>query len=62
MNFLLHLRERFESEEEFKTFVLEDLRRFIPDLRSMDIEVSLRPNYGGQPVWHHSATRKLAQN
>lgn len=62
MNFLLHLRERFESEEEFKTFVLEDLRRFIPDLRSMDIEVSLRPNYGGQPVSHHSATRKLAKD
>ncbi len=62
MSFLLHLRERFDSEEEFKTFVLEDLRKFIGDLRLLDIELTLRPNYGGQPVSHHSATRKLARH
>lgn len=61
MSFLLHLRERFESEEEFQAFVLEELRRFITDLRAMDIELTLRPTYGGQSVSHHSATRKLAK-
>ncbi len=61
MGFLLHLRERFESEEEFQAFVLEELRRFITDLRSMDIELTLRPTYSGQPVSHHSVTRKLTK-
>ncbi|HQR31683.1 MAG TPA: hypothetical protein PLK30_03025 [Blastocatellia bacterium] len=61
MNHLLHLRERFDSEEEFKAFVLNELRHFIADLRSLDIELTLRPTYGGQPISHHSVTKKLAK-
>lgn len=61
MSYLLRLRERFDSEEEFKAFVISELRRFVTDLRSMDIELTLRPNYGGQPLSHHSSTKKLSQ-
>jgi hypothetical protein len=61
ISFLLNMRERFDSEEEFRAFVLGEVRRFITDLRSMDIELTLRPNFGGQPVSHHSVTQKLAE-
>ena len=60
MSFLLSLRERFDSEEEFNAFALSEVRRFIVDLRSMGIELTMRPTYGGLPVSHHSATKKLA--
>lgn len=59
MGFLFHQRERFDSEEEFKAFVLEEVRRFILDLRLLEIELTMRPNFGGHPVSHHSATQKL---
>lgn len=62
MSFLLSLRPRFESQEEFDIFVLSELRRFIKDLHSMDIELTMRPNFGGQPISHHSVTEKLAKH
>ncbi len=60
MDFLLHQRERFDSQEEFDAFVLSEVRRFIFDLRLMDIELTLRPNFGGARVLHHSVTKKSA--
>ncbi|HMV50595.1 MAG TPA: hypothetical protein PLD20_18860 [Blastocatellia bacterium] len=61
MEFLTHQRERFETEEQFRDFALSEVRRFIADLRSLGIELTLRPNYGGQPVSHHSVTAKLTR-
>ncbi len=60
MDFLLRQREQFNSEEEFQTYVLNEVRRFIVDLRLMNIELALRPNFGGVPISHLSATKKLA--
>jgi hypothetical protein len=61
MGFLLHQRERFDSEELFREFALSEVRQFITDLRSLGIELTMRPNYGGQPVSHHSVTAKLTR-
>jgi hypothetical protein len=61
MNFLLKERSRFASEEEFKAFAIAEVRRFIGDLRSINIEVSLRPTYSGIPLSHHSVSEKLAE-
>lgn len=38
-------RGRFASDEDFRVFVLDAVRRFITDLRALDIEISLRPNH-----------------
>ena len=61
MNNLMKERQRFDTEEEFQAFALDEVRKFITDLRSINIELTMRPNYGGQPLSHHSATRKLAK-
>lgn len=60
MDFLLHQRERFDSQEEFDAFVLSEVRRFIFDLRLMDIELTLRPNFGGARVPNQTVTKKSA--
>ncbi|MEP7338794.1 MAG: hypothetical protein ABI977_13745 [Acidobacteriota bacterium] len=62
MSFLLHLRERFDSDEEFNQFALVEVRRFITDLRPLGIELTMRPNFGGQPVTYHSVTQKLTHS
>lgn len=61
MNYLLHQRARFQSEEEFNAFLLGELRQLGGDLRLFGLELSLRLNFSGQPVTYHSATRKLSQ-
>ncbi|MGE0883384.1 MAG: hypothetical protein AB7P14_07565 [Blastocatellales bacterium] len=61
MAFLLHSRERFETEEQFNEFILAEVRQFITDLRSVGIELTMRPNYSGQPVSQYSVTKKLAK-
>jgi len=61
MNMLLNARSRFASEEEFTRFAIAEVRKFISDLRSLNIELTMRPTYGGQPVSRHSATLKLAR-
>jgi len=62
MRFLMHLREQFDTEEQFKEFTLAEVRHFITDLRPLGIELTMRPNYGGQPVSHHSVTQKLTHS
>jgi len=59
MNNLMNERQRFDTEEEFQAFALDRVRKFITDLRSINIELTMRPTYGGQPLSHHSVTRKL---
>lgn len=61
MTVLLHSRERFETEEQFNEFILAEVRQFITDLRSVGIELTMRPNYSGQPASQYSVTRKLAK-
>jgi len=55
---LMRERQRYSSEEEFKAFAVESVRRFINDLRGLSIEISMRPNYLETPSLHNSP-RKL---
>jgi hypothetical protein len=41
---LMKQRHRYRTEEEFKAFAVEAVRRFITDLRALSIEISMRPN------------------
>jgi len=61
MNNLIKERQRFDTEEEFQAFALDEVRKFITDLRSINIELTMRPNYSGQPLSHHSVEHKLAR-
>jgi hypothetical protein len=61
MKQLLNERSRFDSEEEFQSYARDEVRQFIADLRSINIELTMRPTYGGQPLSHHSVTQKLAK-
>ena len=45
MESLVGERGRFTSDEDFRVFVLDSVRRFITDLRALDIEIALRPNH-----------------
>jgi len=52
---LMRERDRFATESEFQAFALESVRRFIGDLRAIDIELMMRPRYLGDKPSHHSA-------
>jgi hypothetical protein len=54
MAFLQSQRSLFESEDDFRTFVLDQVRCFIRDLRALDIEVSMRPNWNDRISSAHS--------
>jgi len=43
MRFLLGQRERCDSEYAFREFLLQEIRRFIKDVREYDIVISLLP-------------------
>jgi len=43
--FLQSQRSLFETDEEYKAFVVSSVRRFVIDLRTLGIEVSMRPTY-----------------
>ena len=45
MEALLRDRHRFGSEEEFRAHAIDAVRRFITDLRQLDIEIALRPHH-----------------
>ncbi len=61
MQMLVNERTRFDSDEEFQCYARDEVRKLITDLRSINIELTMRPTYGGQPLSHHSATQKLAK-
>ena len=46
MNCLLKERARYDNEDEFKAFAWAEVRRFIVDLRALDIEIAVRRNTG----------------
>jgi hypothetical protein len=43
MNSLMKERSNYSTDEEFQNFAVAEVRRFIADLRSINIELSLRP-------------------
>jgi DNA-directed RNA polymerase specialized sigma24 family protein len=45
MEALLRDRDRFGSEDEFRAYAISAVRRFIIDLRRLDIEIALRPSH-----------------
>ena len=51
---LMRERDRFATESDFHAFALESVRRFIGDLRSLDIELTMRPRYLNDPPSHTS--------
>jgi hypothetical protein len=48
MECLLRERHRYATDDEFRAFAIGAVRRFITDLRSLDIEISLRANHDRQ--------------
>ena len=54
MDCLMRERDRFATESDFHAFALESVRRFIGDLRSLDIELTMRPRYLNDPPSHTS--------
>jgi len=56
---LLSERSQYATEEEFKAFAVESVRRFITDLRTLNIEISLRPSYLEKSPSHQSPIEKL---
>jgi len=60
MALLMNERSRFSSEEEFNAFALSEVRRFINDLRSINIELTLRPTYFGTALTRPSTSETSA--
>jgi hypothetical protein len=60
MSLLLKERSKFSTEEEFKAYAVAEVRRFITDLRSINIELTMRPAFNKVPLSRHSATEKLS--
>jgi hypothetical protein len=52
---LMRERDRYATEAEFHAFALESVRRFIGDLRALDIELTMRPKYLENRSLHYSA-------
>jgi hypothetical protein len=51
---LMSERDRFATESDFLAFALESVRRFIVDVRALDIELTMRPRYLSDPPTHSS--------
>jgi hypothetical protein len=58
MEFLLSERHRYASEEEFRAYALEEVRRFIGALRELEIELTMRPNFLENSPLDSSAPQK----
>ena len=50
MSVLLHNRERFRSEAEFRTYLLESARQLASDLSDFGIETLVRPEASRTPA------------
>jgi hypothetical protein len=59
MNRLLTERDRAESDAEFRAYAMREVRKFIVELRDLDIELTLRPNYLDVSPSHYSSSEKL---
>ena len=45
MEILLSERHRYSSDEEFRAYALGEIRIFINELRELEIELTMRPNF-----------------
>jgi hypothetical protein len=52
---LMRERDRFATESDFQAFALESVRRFIGEVRALDIELMMRPKYLDDRPSSHSA-------
>ena len=59
MNRLLIERECSTSDEEFRAYAVREVRKFIVELRELDIELTLRPSYLDVSPSHYSSSEKL---
>jgi hypothetical protein len=59
MTALLEQKSKFSTEEEFKEFAIAEVRRFIGDLRSINIEITMRPAFSKNSLSRPSVTEKL---
>ncbi|MCI0661313.1 MAG: hypothetical protein L0220_09595 [Acidobacteria bacterium] len=59
MNRLLGERDCSASDEEFRAYAMKEVRKFIVELRELDIELTLRPNYLDVSPSHYSSSEKL---
>lgn len=44
MSFLIERKDRFDTDEKFRAFVIDSLRTFARDLRDMNVEITLKPD------------------
>jgi hypothetical protein len=58
MEFLLSERHHYDSEEEFRAYALGEVRRFISELRELEIELTMRPNFLENSPMDFSAPKK----
>jgi hypothetical protein len=58
MEFLLSERQRYDSEEEFRAYALGEVRRFISELRELEIELTMRPSFLENSPLDFSAPKK----
>jgi hypothetical protein len=59
MNRLMNERDRSLSDEEFRAYAVKEVRKFIVELRDLNIELTLRPNYLDVSPSHYSSSEKL---
>jgi len=59
MSRLLIERDRSASDEEFRAYAVREVRKFIVELRELNIELTLRPNYLDVSPSHYSSSEKL---
>jgi hypothetical protein len=58
MEVLLSERHRYGSDEEFRAYALGEIRRFINELRELEIELTMRPNFLENSQLDFSAPKK----
>jgi hypothetical protein len=58
MEVLLSRRHRYGSDEEFRAYALGEIRRFINELRGLEIELTMRPNFLENSQLDFSAPKK----
>ncbi len=44
MQFLLHFREQYETEEDYRQFLRGQMRELVHDLREFDVFITLQPD------------------
>lgn len=49
MRFLLYFRERYQSEEDYRRFLLQAMKELVHDLREFEVFISLQPEFLGRP-------------